>query len=66
MTEAESRKEATLSIYIPAKEAAVCSDCWGVFLLTARHCPGCGSAHWSLLHQTAPQAIAIEESEEDK
>ena len=56
MTDEEKDLQAVLSIFIPGDQAAVCADCGGVFLLTARHCPGCGSNHWVLLQTAAPVA----------
>ena len=49
MTDEEKDLQAILSIFIPGNQAAVCADCGGVFLLTARSCPGCGSKQWILL-----------------
>ena len=56
MTDEEKDLQAVLSIFIPGDQAAVCADCGGVFLLTARHCPGCSSKHWVLLQSAAPVA----------
>lgn len=56
MTADEMDLQAVLSIFIPGEQAAICADCGGVFLLTARHCPGCGSAHWVLLEKSNKQA----------
>ena len=56
MTAEEIELQAVLSIFIPGNQAAICADCGGVFLLTARHCPGCGSKHWTLLNSAAPVA----------
>lgn len=63
MTDEEKDLQAVLSIFIPGDQAAICADCSGVFLLTARHCPGCGSAHWVLLQSATPVARIEGESE---
>lgn len=54
----DSIREAQLSIFVPANQAAICADsmCGGVFLLSAGKCPGCGSRHWVLLQSAAPVA----------
>ena len=56
MTVDESVRLATLSIYIPADQAAICADCGGVFLYANGQCPGCGSKQWVLLEPSPFQA----------
>lgn len=58
MTDEEKDLQAVLSIFVPANQAAICADCGGVFLLTARHCPGCSSSHWILLSSIGSTSAA--------
>ncbi len=52
----ERVKDAQVSIYVPAAQAAICADCGGVFLYVNGQCPGCGSKHWVLLEKANDQA----------
>ena len=49
----------TLGIFIPEDKAAVCADCFGVFLYENSQCPGCGSKHWTLLKRAPVPAVEV-------
>ena len=59
----EAIRQATLSIYVPADQAAICADCGGVFLYVNGQCPGCGSKQWVLLR---PPTIAAAPNREER
>ena len=54
----------TASMFIPADRAAICADaeCGGVFMVSARTCPGCGSKHFVLLNGASWMARAMREA----